>query len=224
LEHRTWHAREIESIEVEPHTEVPLVIQGTFELFVTGGSAGAGPPAEGGGGTGSGRRIPLRPGAGEHEALAILHARFGSPGVFRIELQPGRIPEQRFSRIEISPGRYALRTGSPGTKPTGPISPDTVDPWTERGGISSSPTEDGENHHPGGVPRIRIRRILIGGAVAYDRTLPPVRYGPFVYAGEWWNGDETDRIYSYRGYPGDALLWGYRTVTDARWIVQGWLS
>ncbi|MFP4151540.1 MAG: hypothetical protein ACLFSV_01775 [Alkalispirochaeta sp.] len=229
LERRAWRAREIEEIEVVPCTEIPSVIQGTFASFETGDAAGTGNAAGtgdagtehvAGGEDGSGirRRTPVRPGENERKALAILQARVGTAGVFRIELQPGRAPEQRFTRIEISSDRY--RTGGSRTHSTGT-------------GAQS--------------PRVRIRRILIDGAVPHGSNrhrevrpyreahsnsgahpdpgaLPPVRYGPFVYAGEWWNGDEADRIYSYRGYPGGTLLWGYRTVSDARWIVQGWLA
>jgi len=245
LERRVWRAREIEAIEVIPHTEVPSVIQGTFESFGTeSGARGTDTPD-------TRRHTPGRPGENEHKALAILQARFGSAGVFRIELQPGRTPEQRFSRVETASNRRPHLADVPGTEPTGPVSPGTISSREWSRGDLSAPTEAGVNDPPGGPSRIRIRRILTDGAVRYERgvrrhrddpehpdhgaypdpgsypnpgALPPVRYGPFVYAGEWWKGDATDRIYSYRGYPGGTLLWGYRTVTDARWIVQGWLA
>ena len=130
------------------------------------------------------------------ETVSLLQARLGDRRVFQLVIKPARLPEHRFSRepVEVS----------------GMVCPENKDTDVFSGGLPDR--------------LLSIREVLINGPRPLRKTVPPVRYGPFVQATEWWNGDEADRIYTYHQDRTGRVLWLYRAVDQGPWMVQGWLA
>nr|MDA3950663.1 hypothetical protein [Spirochaeta sp.] len=129
------------------------------------------------------------------ETLAYIRAQLGNERVFCMRLHPGRLPEHRYRREAIASLR---ELPAPHERPG------------DRGA---------------GAPTVtRIRRIRAAGPAPFRSRVPPLSYGPFVQAGEWWDRDETDRIYSYHRRNGGEMLWLYRPARGGPWMLQGYLS
>jgi hypothetical protein len=144
--------------------------------------------------------------------VATLQAELGAAAVGRIELIPGRFPENRFIIVPLAHGRDVLEPGN-------------------------TTVPGGGAHTAGRAPRTcaRIRRLLLEeGAVPPAevqalRSAPPVR-GPFLVGSEWWRGKTSERIYEYRLKEHGEMVWGYmlRETPHARrrraYHLQGWVQ
>ena len=129
------------------------------------------------------------------ETLAHIRARLGNDHVFCLRLHPGRVPEQRYRRETIASVRELSSSGERSV---------------ERIVVPSAVT--------------RIRRIRATGSLPFRSRVPPLSHGPFVQAGEWWDREESDRIYSYHRRSGGEVLWLYRLARGGPWMLQGYLS
>ncbi len=192
LENARWSAREIQNVTLLLQPETPSFRQGTLQGLLSRSEEAS---------------FSLSPDSLSriHEVFALLGARLGEHNVFRILLQPARIPERRFT-LEGGAG-----TGSEGCGVT----------YRPQEGEDES-AEAGED---GGEKEIvGVRTILTGGPQVWTGALPPRLRGPYVLTSEWWNGDMMDRLYTYNRERSGRTAWLFRPVDGKEWMVQGWLT